>query len=88
MAKSVRTAWRHFCVTPMHFRSSDVIKVIFGKTAITPSFFKLKTSSKNKTDPNKKNDTFLKNIREKHLSKCNHGYKMLHIYISVTVPDS
>ena len=95
MAKSVRTAWRHFCVTPMHFRSSDVIKVIFGKTAITPSFFKLKTSSKNKqihdvfyNNPNQKNDTFLKNIREKHLSKCNHGYKMLHIYISVTVPDS
>ena len=29
-----------------------------------------------------------KNIREKHLSKCNHGYKMLHVYISVTVPDS
>ena len=47
MAKSVRTAWRHFRAPPTHFRSRDVINVIFGKTAITPSFFKLKTSSKN-----------------------------------------
>ena len=30
----------------------------------------------------------LKNIREKHLSKCSHGYKMLHVCISVTVLDS
>ena len=30
---------------------NDVINVIFGKTAITPSVYELKTSSKNKTDP-------------------------------------
>ena len=66
MAKSVRTAWRHFRVTPMPFRSSNVIKVIFGKTAITPSFFKVMTSSKTKlipdfisNDPNHKKDMFL-----------------------------
>ena len=50
IANSVRTACRHFSGPPTHFRSRDVINVILGKTAITP-FFKLKTSSKNKTDP-------------------------------------
>ena len=47
MANSMRTAWRHFRALPTHFRSRDVINIIFIKTAITPSFFKLKTSSKN-----------------------------------------
>ena len=47
MAKSMQTARRHFRAPPTHFRSRDVINVIFGKTAITPSFFKLKSSSKN-----------------------------------------
>ena len=46
MANSMRTAWRHFRAPPTHFRSRDVINVIFGITAITPLFFKLKTSSK------------------------------------------
>ena len=91
----MRTEWRHFRAPPTQFRSPDVINVIFVKTAITPSIFKLKTSNKTKqihdvfyNNLNKKNDTFLKNIREKHLSKCNHAYKVLHVYISVTVPDS
>ena len=47
MDNSMQTAWRHFRAPPTHFRSRDVINVIFVKTAITPSFFKLKTSSKN-----------------------------------------
>ena len=51
MANSMRTEWRHFRASPMQFRSRDVIHIIFGKTAITPSFFKLNTSSKNLTDP-------------------------------------
>ena len=37
----------HFRAPPMHFRSRDVINVIFGKTARTPSFVKGKTSKKN-----------------------------------------
>ena len=62
-------------------RSFDVLPVMllqkryFQKTAITPSFFKLETSSKTKmilevisNDPIHKNDTFLKNIREKRIS--------------------
>ena len=40
----------HFRAPPMHFRSRDVINVIFGKTAITP-FVKRKASNKNKTYP-------------------------------------
>ena len=47
MANGMRTAWRHFRAPPTHFRSRDVINAIFGITAITPLFFKLKTSSKN-----------------------------------------
>ena len=47
MAKSMRTARGHLRAPPTHFRSRDVINVIFGKTAINRSFFKLKTSSKN-----------------------------------------
>ena len=39
------TAWRHFGAPRMHFWSHDFINVIFGKTAITPSIFKLKTSN-------------------------------------------
>ena len=47
----MRTGWRRFRATPTHFRSGDVINVIFGLTAITPLFFELKTSSKNLHDP-------------------------------------
>ena len=51
MSNTMRTAWRRFRALPTHFRSRDVINVIFGITAITPLFFKLKTSSKNLNDP-------------------------------------
>ena len=34
-----------------------------------------------------KNYIFLKNVHEKVFQICNHGYKMLHVYISVMVPD-
>ena len=47
MANSMRTAWRHFRAPTTHFRSCDVINVVFGITAITPLFLKLKTSSQN-----------------------------------------
>ena len=40
----MRTAWCHFGAPLMHFRSRDLINVVFGKIAITPSFFNLKTS--------------------------------------------
>ena len=46
MANRMRTAWRHLRASLTHFWSSDAINVIFRKTAITPSFFKIKTSSK------------------------------------------
>ena len=66
MANSMQTAWRHFRAPLTHFRSRDVINVIFVKTAITPSFFKLMTSSKTKmihdvmsNDANHKNYRFL-----------------------------
>ena len=73
----MRTAWRHLRAPPTHFRSRDVINVIFRKTTITPSFFKLNTSSKTilileviSNETNHENDMFLqKNIDEKRLSK-------------------
>ena len=91
----MRTAWRHFRADPMHFRSCDVINVIFGITDITPSFFKLKNSIKTKlildvisNDPNHKNDTFLKrNGRKTSFKIVIMVTKMLHVYILVTVPD-
>ena len=51
MANRMQTAWRHLRASLTHIWSSDVINVIFRKTAITPSFFKLKTSAKNLNDP-------------------------------------
>ena len=91
----MRTAWRHFRAPPTDFRSCDVINVIFGITAITPLFFKLKTSSKTKmildvisNDPNHKNVMFLqKNGRKTSFKNVMMVTKMLHVYISVTVPD-
>ena len=79
----MRTAWRHFRAPSTHFRSRDVINVIFGITAITPLFFKLKTSSETKmildeisNDPNHKNDRFLQKKWAKNVfQKYNHGYK-------------
>ena len=76
MANIMRTAWRHFRSPLAHFRSADVINVIFGKTAITSLFFKLKTSSETKmildvisNDPNHKNNRFLQTNGRKRLSK-------------------
>ena len=66
MDNSMQTEWRHLRVAPKHFRSRDVINVIFGKIAITPSFFKLRLQVKTKmihdvisNDANHKNDRFL-----------------------------
>ena len=67
MANSMRTAWRHFRASPKHFRSRDVINIIFGKTA--------------------DNDTFLQKIGQKKIKNVTVVTKMLHVYISVTVPD-
>ena len=95
MASSMRTAGRHLRAPPTHFRSRDVINVIFVKTAITPSFFKLKTSSKTKmihdvisNETNHKNNRFLKrNGRKTSFKNVTMVTKMLHVYISVTVRD-
>ena len=38
-------------------------------------------------DPTHKNDMFLKNICEKRIKYVTMVTKMLHVYISVTVPD-
>ena len=72
----MRTTCRHFRAPPTHFRSRDVINVFWGKTAITPLFFRLKTSSKTKlihdlisNEPSHNNDKFLQKMGEKCLSK-------------------
>ena len=96
----MRTAWRHFRADPTHFRSGDVINVIFGITDITPSFFSQRPQVKIKlildvisNDPYHKNDTFLKRNGRKTSFKIGtmlHVYisvSMLHVYISVMVPD-
>ena len=91
----MRTAWPQFCAPMMHFRSRDVINVIFVKTAITPSFFKLKASVKTKmihdvisNETNHKNDMFLQNNgRKTSFKNVTMVTKMLHVYISVTVRD-
>ena len=91
----MRTAWRHFCADPMHFRSRDVINVILGITDITPSFFSQRPQVKTKlildvisNDPNHKNDTFFKrNGRKTSFKIVTMVTKMLHVYISVMVPD-
>ena len=48
MANSMRAAWSQFGTPLMQLQSRDFINVIFGKTAITPSFLKLKTSNQTK----------------------------------------
>ena len=91
----MRTAWRHFRADPTHFRSRDVINVIFGITDITPSFFSQRPQVKTKlildvisNDPNHKNNTFLqKNGRKTSFKNITMVTKMLHVYISVTVRD-
>ena len=93
MASSMRTAWSHFGTPPMHFRSHDLINVIFGKTALTPSCFKLKTSNQNLNypgccQPNTKISKFLCRNWQKVFKYGKHGgCKILTCYISVTVPD-
>ena len=61
MTVKVTNGYIHEFSTPTHFRSHDLMNIIFGKTAITPSFLKLKISSKTKmnldvisSDPNHK----------------------------------
>ena len=91
----MRTAWRQFRADSTHFRSRDVINVIFGITDITPSFFKLRPQVKTKVilnvtsnDPNHKNDRFFKkNGRKTSFKIVTMVTKMLHVYILVTVPD-
>ena len=91
----MRIAWRNFRAPPTHFRSGDVINVVFGITAITPLFLKLKTSSKTKlildvisNNPNNKNDMFLqKKGRKTSLKTVTMVTKILTCYISVTVRD-
>ena len=51
MNNSMQTPWPHLRAPPTHLWSRDVINIIFGKTTITPSFVKLKTSSKNYNYP-------------------------------------
>ena len=74
MANRTRTAWRHLRASLTHFWSSDVINVIFRKTAITPSFIKIKTSSITKLIPgvisndlNHKIDRFLQRKERKNV---------------------
>ena len=66
--------------------------VIFLKYAITLSFFKLKTSSKNYTDPCRylqrrktiKTICSYSKMSQKCLKKCNHGYKNVAcLYLSI-----
>ena len=77
MANRMRRAWPHLRTSQTHFWSSDIINVIFHKTAITPSFFKIKTSSKKtkvipgviSNDQNHKIDRFLQRKERKTSSK-------------------
>ena len=94
MANSMRTEWRHFRASPMQFRSRDAIHIIFGKTAITPSFFKLNTSKTKlirdviSNEPNHNNDTFQQKIGQKTSFKnVTMVTKILHVYISVMLTD-
>ena len=71
------TTWCHLPASLTHFWSSDVINVILGKTAITPSFSKIKTLSKKtklipdviSNDPNHKIHRFLQRKERKTSSK-------------------
>ena len=92
----MRTAWSHFGTPLMHFWSRDLINVIFGKTAITPSFFKVKTSNQNLNYPGRcigsaqyENSEFLCRKWQKMSLKTVTMVvaKILTCYISVTVPD-
>ena len=91
----MRRARRHFRAPLTHFGSRDVNNVIFGKTAITPSFFKAKDQVKTKmilyvisNKPNHKKDMILPKMGAKTSFKyVTKVTKMLQVYISVTVPD-
>ena len=73
MANSMQTAWRYFGTPAMHFRSGELINVIFEKTAVTPSLFKLKTSNQNSnysghrisSIPGQYQDIFVQKMAEK-----------------------
>ena len=95
MANSMRTALRHFRAPPMHFRSHDVINVIFGKTAINVHFLSYRLQVKSKlirdvisNDLNHHNDKFLQNNgRKTSFKNVTMVTKILTCYISVTVRD-
>ena len=95
MSNSMQTAWLHLRAPPTHFRSRDVINVIFGITAITPLFLSKRLQVKTKmildvicNDPNHKNDTLIqKNGRKTSFKNVTMVTKMLHVCISITVPD-
>ena len=78
----MQSAWCHFHVTLTDFWSCDVINVIFGKTAITPSFLAKDFKSKLKLSrtsyrviPILKSAHFCAQIGKK-VFKCGyHGYK-------------
>ena len=75
-----------------HFRSRDVINVIFGKTAVTPSFFKLKTKVKTKLIHGVTTEviTMIRSCKKwakTSFKNVTMVTKMLPVYISVTVPD-
>ena len=80
------------------WRSCDLINVVFGKIAITPSLFNLKTSNQNlkksnqnivSGQPNTKLSKYLcRNWQKKALNTVTIVVaKILTCYISVTVPD-
>ena len=91
----MQSAQCHFRATLTNFRSPDVKNVIFGKTAITPSFF-LAKDFKSKLElsrtsyrviPILKSAHFSAQIGKKYLNTVTMVTKILTCYISVTVPD-
>ena len=92
----MRTAWSHFGTPLMDFWSRDLINVIFGKTAITPSFFKVKASNQNLNYPGRCIGSAQyenQRISVQKMAKMSLNTvtmvvaKILTCYISVTVPD-
>ena len=91
----MQRAWHRFLDPPTHFRLRDVINVIFGKTAITPSLAKLKTSRKKlklsrtsyRFSQILKSAYFCAGIAKKALNMVTMVTKIMTCYISVMVPD-
>ena len=76
----MKTAWHHFFTPPMPFRSGDLINGIFGKTAITPSLFKLKSKLKlfwmsYQLSPILKSGRFCAENGKQVFKYCYNGYK-------------